>query len=225
MAARLAAVASVGAACIHVAVAQAHWQSWPLSGLFFVGLALCQFIWAPAVLVRSSGPVLAFGILLNAGAISVWAQSRSAGPPFGPHAGVPEPVQGADLCALLLQLYVVMGAGWVWYRGSRRRPIPAFANAVVLLGVGGIVLLASTLGVASGLQPGHHGPAGAVSDHHGDAEPTLRPRGNAEIIVSTPTGDLGIPAVPVDAPLPPSAPALAPAADPHDEDGHHHHDG
>lgn len=216
LAARLAAVASVGAAGIHFAVAQGHWQAWPLSGLFFVALALCQLIWAPAVLMRPSGPVVAFGILLNLGAITLWAQSRSAGVPFGPHAHIPEPVGGADLCALLLQTYVVMGAAWVWYRGSRRRPLPRFAYGSVLLGVGGVVALASALGVASGLQPGHHGPADAVSIHHEpDAPRPHRPRANAEVVISPAIGDLGTPVAPapVDAPLP---------SEPHDDD--HHHD-
>lgn len=33
-------------------------------------------------------------------------------PPFGPSAGEPEPVGAAGICVLLLQCYVVMGAGW-----------------------------------------------------------------------------------------------------------------
>ena len=167
LAARLAAIASLGAAIIHFAVVPAHWQEWPPAGLFFVAIALFQLIWARVVLARTTPPVLAAGIIVNVGALALWAVSRTAGAPFGPHAGEPEVVQGADLCALLLQIYVAMGAGWVWYRGRQREPIPAFANAIVLVGAVAVIALASTVGVASGLRHGDHAPAGAEPGHHG----------------------------------------------------------
>lgn len=155
----MAALASLGAALIHFAAAHTHWQEWPPSGLFFVSLATFQLIWAQLVLVRTSSAVLAAGVTVNVGAIALWALSRTAGAPFGPRAGEPELVHAADLCALLLEIYVVMGAGWVWYRRRHGESIPAFANTIVLLGAGAVMALASTVGVASGLQHGHHAPA------------------------------------------------------------------
>lgn len=137
------------------------------SGLFFVAVALCQLIWARAVLVRPSTTVLAAGIAGNVAAVALWALSRTTGAPFGPHAGEPELVRAADLCVLLLEVYVVMGAGWVWHRGRQAEPIPAFANAMVLLGIGTVIAAAATVGVASGLQHGHHAPVAAEAEHHG----------------------------------------------------------
>lgn len=139
------------------------------AGAFFAGVAVLQMLWARLVMVRTTHPVLAAGILLNVGVIALWAVSRTAGAPFGPHAGQAEVVQAADLCALMLQIYVVMGAGWVWYRGLRGEPLPAFGSAMVLLGAVGVVALASTVGAASGLRHGHHGPedAQAGAHHHG----------------------------------------------------------
>src|SRR3954464_10407922 len=90
LAARLAALASSGAAVIHFAVVPTHWQEWMASGLFFVSIALCQLIWARAVLARGTTPVLAAGIMLNVGAFALWALSRTAGAPFAPHAGEAE---------------------------------------------------------------------------------------------------------------------------------------
>ena len=139
------------------------------AGLFFALIALFQLLWARLVLARTTTPVLATGIMLNLGAIALWALSRTAGVPFGPHAGEAELVQAADLCALLLQIYVVMGASWVWYRGLQGEPIPVFFSASVLMGAVGIVALASTVGVASGLRHGHHAPASADGGHHGTA--------------------------------------------------------
>lgn len=166
LALRLAATASFGAAVIHFAVVPTHWNEWAPSGLFFVSMALFQLIWARLLLTRTTTAVLAAGILGNAGAAALWLVSRTAGAPFGPHAGLPELVQAADLCALLLEVYVVMGAGWVWYRGRRVAPIPAFANGIALLGLGAVIASAATVGVASSLQGGHHGPAAAEPEHH-----------------------------------------------------------
>lgn len=167
LAARLAALASFGAAVIHFAVVPAHWQEWVVAGQFFALLALFQLVWARAVLARPTNLVLAGGVLLNLGAIALWVVSRTVGAPFGPHAGEPELVQAADLCALLLQLYVVMGAGWLCHRGLRGKPISWLANGAFLLGATSIVALASTVGVASGLQHGHHSPSGTGTGHHG----------------------------------------------------------
>jgi hypothetical protein len=179
LAARLAALASLGAAVIHFAVVPAHWQEWTSAGVFFASLALFQLLWARLVLARTTTPVLAAGIMVNIGAIALWAVSRTAGAPFGPHAGEAELVQAADLCALLLQIYVVMGASWVWYRGLQGEPIPVFFSASVLMGAVGIVALASTVGVASGLRHGDHAPASADGGHHrttpGDANDEHHP--------------------------------------------------
>src|SRR5215208_7104884 len=48
-------------------------------------------------------------------------------------------VLAAGLFALLLEVYVVMGVGWMWYRGHYPEPISAFANAIVLLGLGAVI--------------------------------------------------------------------------------------
>lgn len=223
LAARLAAIASLGAAVIHFAVAPTHWQEWMPSGLFFVSLALCQLIWARVVLARPTTPVLAAGIILNVGAIALWAMSRTAGAPFGPHSGVPELVQAADLCALLLQIYVVMGAGWVWHRGRHGQPVPAFANAIILLGAVAVVALASTVGVASGLRHGHHGPATAESDHHGPSAEQVDGHHRSSEPANPPSipAPIGPPTAPAPAPAPNDAPP--PAAVPLN-DGHVDHD-
>lgn len=218
LAARLAALASVGAAVIHVAVVPTHWHEWIPAGAFFLALATIQVSWAWAVLARATTPILAAGIAVNVAAIAVWAWSRTAGVPFGPHAGEAEIIQAADLCALLLQIYVVMGAGWVWYRGLRGEPVTAFASAATLLGAVCVVALASTVGVASGLRHDHHGPAGGEPDHHGsdihqvDSDHGDHPRLPASAPVEKANGT---PAVPPHVP----GPSVPPS-----EDAHQHHD-
>ena len=85
-----------------------HWQEWMPAGLFFAAIALFQLLWARLVLTRTTTPVLALGIMVNLAVIALWSVSRTAGAPLGPHAGQAELIQAADLCALLLQIYVVM---------------------------------------------------------------------------------------------------------------------
>jgi hypothetical protein len=210
-------------------VVPTHWQEWMPAGLFFVSIASFQLLWARVVLTRTTAPVLAGGIAVNGVAVALWAVSRTAGAPFGPHAGEAELAQAADLCALLLQVYVVMGAGWVWHRGRQAQPIPAFANALVFLGLGAVVALASTVGVASGLRHGHHAPAGAEAEHHMSA--VGHEEGHHEHPESA-TPPIGESAQPLEAPLPVEGPVEAPVEPPpspvepsHESDGgHHHHD-
>lgn len=176
LAARVAALASAGAALIHIAVTPNHWREWLLSGVFFAALALFQVVWAWLVVVRPSATMLAAGIMVNLGSVALWALSRTAGLPFGPHAGEPELVQAAGISALLLQSYVVMGAAWVWYRGHRSQSVPRLGYGMVLAGAGAVVVAAAGAGVMSGVQHGHlsdgehghHEPSGAEPDHHRD---------------------------------------------------------
>ena len=221
LAARLAALASLGASIIHFAVVPNHWQEWTPAGVFFVSIAVFQLVWARVVLVRSTWPVLAAGVLVNLGGIALWAVSRTAGAPFGPHAGQPEVVQAADLCALLLQIYVVMGAGWVWHRGLRGEPVPGFASAVILMGAFGVVALASTVGVASGVRHGHGVAEGG--GHHGtSAQHADGPDAHHSESVDPIEERVGVPAapVPVRAPLDGPVPVAEPSEDSHGDHDH-----
>jgi hypothetical protein len=166
LAARIAAIASLGAAVIHFAVVPTHWREWVPSGIFFASIAVCQLIWAFCVMVRPGAAVLAVGILANLGSVALWVLSRTAGAPFGPQAGEPEVVQAAGIFALMLECYVVMGAAWLWYRGRRADPVSGVGYGTVLIGAATVIGAATTLGVVSGLQHDHHSTVGAEHDHH-----------------------------------------------------------
>ena len=215
LAARLAAIASIGAAVIHVAVIPSHWRDWMPAGLFFASIAVFQVIWALAAWARPGGPLLAAGILANGGCVALWVWSRTAGIPLGPHAGEPELVAAADICALLLQCYVVMGAAWAWLRIYRQESVSKVGSAFVLLGANTVIAGAVVAGVASSLVgPDHHAPAGR--DHHTPAEAQS---GNQTPHIGHSRG-VG----PADTPgVVPSAPATDMSATPeHVEDAHHH---
>lgn len=170
LAARCAAIASLGAAVIHFAVTPMHWRDWLPSGVFFALLATFQLVWAAVAWSRPDSWGLAAGIAANAGAAALWVTSCIVGPPVGPSAGQPEPVGAAGICVLLLQCYVVMGAGWAWSRKYRAEEVSGFGRALVLMGANTIMAGAVAVGFVASLQ-GHHqhhhgGAAEVQGDHH-----------------------------------------------------------
>lgn len=169
LAARCAAVASLGAAVIHVAVTPMHWRDWVPSGMFFAVLATFQLIWAFFAWSRPGAWVLAAGIAANAGAATLWVMSCVTGPPVGPSAGLPEAAGAAGICVLLLQIYVVMGAGWSWSRKFEPEEVSGFGRALVLMGANTVMAGAVTVGLVASLQGHNHhhgGATEALGGHH-----------------------------------------------------------
>ena len=177
LAARCAAIASAGAGLIHFAVMGAHWLDWIWSGLFFALIAVFQLMWAFLAWSRSRAPLLALGIAGNAGSAALWVATRTVGLPFGPHAGIPESVDSAGICVLLLECYVIMGASWAWLQDYEPEAVSRFRSALVMLGANGVIAGTVCVGVASGFQDHHHdgpmeaqrGPRTEAAHHHGDA--------------------------------------------------------
>lgn len=104
----LVALLSVGAAVIHFAVIAQHFDEWWLPGMFFVGSAVFQLVWASLVLVRPTIPVYAVGALVNAAIVVTWIMSRTTGVPFGPEAGEPEAVGLPDTVATGFEIALVV---------------------------------------------------------------------------------------------------------------------
>ena len=165
LATHAASTASVGAAVIHFAVMPVHWLDWLPSGLFFATAAVFQLMWALLAWTRPPAILLAVGIVGNAGLAALWVVSRTEGLPLGPHAGEPEVVQAAGICALLLECYVVMGAAWAWLRADRAEPVTIIGAAMVLLIANSVIAVVVTLGVASGLQNHDHRREPAQAQH------------------------------------------------------------
>jgi uncharacterized membrane protein YidH (DUF202 family) len=170
LAARCAAIASAGAGLIHFAVMPAHWLDWIPSGLFFAAVAVFQLMWAFLAWTRPRALLLALGIVANAGSAALWVVSRTVGLPFGPQVGVPEAVEGAGICVLLLECYVIMGAAWAWLQDYEPEAVSRFRSALVMIGANGVIAGTVCVGVASGFQ-GHH--------HDGPMEAQREPRTEA----------------------------------------------
>lgn len=202
LAARCAGVASIGAAVIHVAVAPLHWHDWPPSGVFFASLAVFQLVWGFLVWLRPATFLVSAGLVVNAGSAALWVMSRTAGAPFGPHAGQPESVEAAGICVQLLQCYVIMGAAWALFRRYRSDEASGITKAVVLVGANAVMAGAVAVGLASGLQGDHHHPGATpeaeaghrvVHDQHPAGGPGRQPSpAPSAVEPALPVTDMGL---------------------------------
>jgi hypothetical protein len=103
-----AVTASVGAAGIHFAVIGDHLQEYALFGYLFLILAWFQTLWPFAFFLQQSQLLAWLGIVVNVGAVAVWAISRTTGLPFGPDPWKPEAIGPLDVAASALELVLVV---------------------------------------------------------------------------------------------------------------------
>lgn len=164
----VAAFASLAAGLIHLAVTPGHWQEWILFGLFFLGLAGFQLVWAGFVFLLPRSWLVILGLIANVASIALWGASRLWGVPVGPNAGVPEAVGLSGVVTVLLESVVVVTALWFL--------LPREQSAVLATGsyrfaLGGAAIIVATLmapGVATGLAHDHGGHGhGQGRDHNG----------------------------------------------------------
>ena len=134
----IAAVLSLGAAWVHFAYTASHLRQWWAYGAFFLATGAGQALFAPLVLRRPRPWVVAVGIAGNLAIVAMYVVSRTAGPPLGPHAHVPEPAGAVDLATTAVEIALV-GVLLTLLGGRSRRCI-----ANMLLG-GGVLLWALRL--------------------------------------------------------------------------------
>ena len=134
----VAAVLSLGAAWVHLAYTASHLRQWWAYGAFFLATGAGQALFAPLVLRRPRPWVVAVGIAGNVAIVAMYVMSRTAGPPLGPHAHVPEPAGAVDLATTAVEIALV-GVLLTLLDGRSRRWV---AN---LLLAGGVLLWALRL--------------------------------------------------------------------------------
>src|SRR4051794_20020414 len=135
----VAAALSLLVAWVHLAYAASHLRQWWAYGAFFVAAGAGQALFAPLVL-RRPGPFVALvGIAGNLAIVGMYIVTRTAGPPLGPHAHVPEPAGAIDLATTAAEIALV--GVLLTLLGARPRRL-----AANLLLVGGAVLWALRLG-------------------------------------------------------------------------------
>lgn len=167
----LAAGLSLGAAAIHFAVIGEHFAEYPPYGIAFALFAWFQVGWAVLYIVRRSRGLAALAIVVNVGALIVWAVSRVVGLPIGPEPRTIEPIGPLDLLAGGLELVLIGILGWnLVARSDRIRPSLSRSSAVVYVGsaILAIVVLTSTAFAVTG-GTSHSGAAHAQPLASGDA--------------------------------------------------------
>ena len=137
--AAVAAGLSLLVAWVHLAYAASHLRQWWAYGAFFVAAGAAQALFAPLIVRRPRPWVAAAGIAGNVAIIVMYVVSRTAGPPLGPHAHVPEPAGAIDLATTGAE--VVLVAVLLTLLGGRTRQI--LVNALL---AGGVLLWALRLG-------------------------------------------------------------------------------
>lgn len=135
------AVLSAGAAGIHFAVIQSHFEEYWLFGVFFAVVAWLQVVWAILVVARPSRTVLLAGVLVNGGVVAIWIASRTVGIPLGPDSGAVEAVTLPDITATAFEIVLVIGSLALLSSGPVRHVLPRAgilaATLAISLGVMG----------------------------------------------------------------------------------------
>lgn len=163
-----AALASAGAAVVHLAVLPGHLAGWWPAGAFFGAIAAFQLGWPVLAALRPTRRLMASGVLVNAGSLALWAVSRTAGVPVGPEAGIAEPITRAGLLTGFLEVIVSVSVLWWLYRNSARsfRSAPAYLSSA---GGAFLVVGALTVGAVTGTAGGHGHGTGSPDGQHRDA--------------------------------------------------------
>ena len=159
--ATMAALAA-GAGAIHLAMAPSHAGASIGEGVAFAAGGCAQLALAAALVVRPSKQVLRLAIVTSLGFAAAWAWSRTAGLPFGAHAGEAEDASFVDVAATGLELALVLVALAAPLLRGGRLLVPLAPLAVGALVAGAIVSPSARDHAGSS---DHAGGA----DHHGDA--------------------------------------------------------
>jgi len=121
---------SAGAGTIHAAVTPVHFQESVLFGLFFLAVTLSQMGVVVAALHRPSRLLWASAVAGNVVVLAVWALSRTAGLPLGPHPWSAEPTGLLDLACAAYEIgVVVVGLRLVSTASADAAAVPAAGRA------------------------------------------------------------------------------------------------
>lgn len=120
-AATAAAVFSLLATAVHVAVAPEHFHEAVAFGVFFTVTSICQLAWAALMLGRLRRSVVVAGALGNAAIVVLWLYTRLVGVPVGPEAGETEAFGSLDVLSSAAEIGIVALTVWMLVRIRRYR--------------------------------------------------------------------------------------------------------
>jgi hypothetical protein len=170
----LLAALSAAAGAIHLVMVPSHWGESLAEGLGFAITGWLQLAFAALILARPSRVLLWAGAALNAAAIGAWIVSRTAGLPFGDHAGHAESAGFVDVtCVVFEAVLVVACIAFAFFPKAGARHV---RSGLVVAGVASLGVLAlTTAALASPGARDHaahsHGDQAAAGGHSHGAAP------------------------------------------------------
>jgi hypothetical protein len=166
---------SGGAGTVHLAMVPSHMDEWAAEGVAFAIAGWVQLVMALLLVTRPSRALLRATIVVNAAFVGAWIVSRTAGSPFGPHAGHAESASFVDVTTVGFETALVLLAGLALLRPGWAARAGAVARGGALAGAMAVVVLASVV-LASPSARNHahgthagHGDAAAGDQHEHDA--------------------------------------------------------
>jgi hypothetical protein len=199
------AILSLATAVIHFAAAGGHFAEYWAFGVFMLVVGWLQLGWAAAALAKPSRWLLWAGVVLNAGVVTVYVVTRTAGDIIGPDPRTAEPFGFGDGLCTVLEAVVIAGCAWLLIakldRPVRRRRLEM--ASVVIGGATAALLSVSLVAggpdmVMSSAQAGTAAaPAAGTSAAAGGSSPAMHMPGPAtspiRLTTSSPAGDITMP--------------------------------
>jgi hypothetical protein len=200
----VAAVLSLGAAAIHFAVINEHFAEYPPYGVAFTAFAWFQVGWGVVYVVRPNRGLVSLAIVINLGALFVWAISRVVGLPIGPQPGTIEATGALDQLAGALEVTLIGILVWDLTASTERfrpRLSPSMAFVYVGSAILAVVVLTSTA-IATTSGSSHSGashneptasgePSGGEHSHESPSASAVTPAGTGPAAASAPGAQPG----------------------------------
>jgi hypothetical protein len=163
---------SGAAGAIHLAMVPSHMDEWAAEGVAFAIAGWGQLVMALLLVARPSRALLRATIVANVAFVGAWVVSRTAGSPFGPHAGHAESASLVDVTTVGFEIALVLLAAVTLLRPGLAAGAGAVARGGALAGAMAAVVLASVVLASPSARNHAHGThAGhgdsAAGDHHG----------------------------------------------------------
>jgi hypothetical protein len=170
------ALLSAGAAGIHFAVSQSHFEEYWLFGAFFVALAWFQALWAILVVASPHRLLYLLGALANGATVVLWTVTRTTGIPVGPNAGEPEPAEFIDALSTAFEVLVVVGCVLLLARGMAARHVGRRRVLTGTLALG-LIVVGLTSGAVALWNPHHEEEPAGEHQEEPAGEPQEEPAG------------------------------------------------
>lgn len=160
----------IGAGAIHLVMVPSHSQDSALDGALFALAGWAQIALGVFAVARPRRPVLQATVVANVAIIAAWAVSRTAGLPWGAHAGTAEDASSIDLLATGLAAGAVLLAGVALVRPGLGAKLSQEATVIASVVPVGLLVLTS-MAMASPEVIDHH--AGGDAEHAHGPEASL----------------------------------------------------